>query len=210
MGANAVTDIEIGSVGKRPKQRYEQKRTPDEDIENNRSFITKWQRFTAKYGVEQSGIELLGLRQMVLPRFYFGYYGVKLGLFLILCYPYISFLPEILTLACLSWSAITVMVGAQLIHVGNGDVPVWVAIVIISSASLIGSLFGYRIIHIYKSYCWISTMIVFMVVLRSFAHSGDFENLPMRTGTSEAVLVLSFSSAVFGFATAWSTVSSDY
>lgn len=49
-----------------------------------------------------------------------------------------------------------------------------------------------------------------MIILGIFTHSGDFENLPLRTGTSKTASILSFSSAVFGFAAAWSAVSSDY
>ncbi|EEH10966.1 purine cytosine permease Fcy2 [Histoplasma capsulatum G186AR] len=138
-----------------------------------------------------------GLRQMVLSRFYFGYYGVKLAAFLN-------------GLACLGWSAITVIVGAQLIPSVNNDVPGWAAIVIIGSATFFVSLFGYKVVHIYESYCWIPTLIIFMIILGIFTHSGDFENLPLRTGTSKTASILSFSSAVFGFAAAWSAVSSDY
>ncbi|OAX77401.1 hypothetical protein ACJ72_08301 [Emergomyces africanus] len=138
-----------------------------------------------------------GMRQMVLSRFYFGYYGVKLAALLN-------------SFACLGWSAINVIVGAQLIHAVNDDFPGWAAIVMIGSAAFIVSLFGYNVVHIFESYCWIPTFIVFMVILGMFAHSGDFEDLPMKSGTLEAASVLSFASAVFGFATAWATISADY
>lgn len=49
-----------------------------------------------------------------------------------------------------------------------------------------------------------------MVVLGEFAHSGDFSNLPMRAGSSEAGSVLSFAASVFGFATGWASYAADY
>ncbi|KKZ61136.1 hypothetical protein EMCG_04237 [[Emmonsia] crescens] len=265
MGHDAFTD-EIGSAREYPKQNDEQKYAPGEDIEIEKGFITKLQRVTGKYGVEQRGIEpvlehertdttvlrlgmlwfacniavssfaigilavpvfglgfvdgflvilffnilgilpvcffstlgaRLGLRQMVLSRFYFGYYGVKLAALL-------NFF------ACLGWSAVNVIVGAQLIQAVNNDVPSWAAIIIIGSVTFIVSVFGYKVVHIYESFCWIPAFIVFMVVLGIFVHSGDFENLPLKTSTSETASVLSFASAVFGFSTAWATISADY
>jgi len=51
-----------------------------------------------------------GLRQMVLSRFFFGGYAVKI----------IAFLN---VLACIGWSAVNVIVGAQLINTVNPNVP---------------------------------------------------------------------------------------
>src|ERR1700760_5175943 len=51
-----------------------------------------------------------GLRQMVLSRFWFGWYGVKLiAIFNIL--------------ACIGWSSVNCIVGGQLIHATNTDIP---------------------------------------------------------------------------------------
>ncbi|PGH12457.1 hypothetical protein AJ79_04293 [Helicocarpus griseus UAMH5409] len=259
-------DIEVGSATKYPALSDEPKTESEGDIEIDQSFIAKLQRFTARYGVEQRGIEPVlehertdttvlkvgtlwfacnmvvsafaigilavpvfglgfvdgflvilffnilgglpvcffstlgarfGLRQMILTRFYFGYYGVKIAV-------------TLTALACLGWSCVNVIVGAQLIHAVNNDVPSWAAIIIIGSATFIVTLFGYKIVHIYESYCWIPAFIVFIIVLGTFAHSGDFDNLPLEVGASEAASVLSFASAVFGFATGWTTMSADY
>lgn len=69
---------------------------------------------------------------------------------------------------------------------------------------------GFQIIHIYEYWSWIPTFIVFLVVLGVFAHSGDFINLPMKTGTSELGAVLSFGSTVYGFATGYTSFAADY
>ncbi|KAK2735948.1 hypothetical protein FQN55_001912 [Onygenales sp. PD_40] len=139
----------------------------------------------------------LGLRQMVLSRYYFGYYGVKLAV-------------SLTALACLGWSCVNIIVGAQLIHAVNNDVPGWAGILIIGAATYLVTLFGYKIVHIYESCSWVPCFIVFLIVLGTYAHSGKFDNIPLNTGPTEAGRVLSFASAVFGFSTGWTTMSADY
>jgi NCS1 nucleoside transporter family len=157
-----------------------------------------------------------GLRQMVLSRFWFGYYGVKLiAIFNIL--------------ACVGWSSVNVIVGSQLINAVNGDVPGYAGIIIIAAwyacpivsleaaladsslcSTLIITLFGYKIVHLYEFWSWIPSFIIFMIVLGQFAHSGDFTNIPMGVGTSEIGGVLSFAASVYGFATGWTSYAADY
>jgi purine-cytosine permease-like protein len=57
-----------------------------------------------------------GLRQMVLSRYFFGYYGVKI-------------IAVFNILACLGWSAVNVIVGAQLFNAVNGNMPGWAGII---------------------------------------------------------------------------------
>ncbi|KAL7620343.1 Purine-cytosine permease fcy21 [Parahypoxylon ruwenzoriense] len=139
-----------------------------------------------------------GLRQMVLSRFWFGFTGVKLiAIFNIL--------------ACLGWSAVNVIVGAQFFHAVNGNVPGWAGILVIAIATLIICTFGYRIVHSYERWSWVPIFIIFVIVLGTFAHSGEFNNLlPLETGPSEAGGVLSFAASVFGFATGWTSYAADY
>src|SRR5271163_288117 len=128
-----------------------------------------------------------GMRQMILSRFFFGYYGVKV-------------IAVFNCLACLGWSAVNVIVGAQLIHTVNGNVPGFAGIIIIAACTFIITLFGYKVVHTYEFYSWIPCFIVFLIVLGEFARSGNFENLKMGVGTAEAGAVLSFAASVFGFA----------
>jgi purine-cytosine permease-like protein len=62
----------------------------------------------------------------------------------------------------------------------------------------------------YGFWSWIPSFIIFLIVLGTFARSGKFHNIPMRIGSSEAGSILSFSAAVFGFATGWTSVAADY
>ncbi|CAO1605600.1 Purine-cytosine permease fcy21 [Xanthoria calcicola] len=140
---------------------------------------------------------VFGLRQMVLSRFYYGWYGVKvIAVFNIL--------------ACVGWSSVNVIVGAQLLHAVNNDIPGFAGIIIIAAATFLVTLFGYKIVHYYEFYSWIPCFIIFLIVLGEFAHSGAFVNIPMGVGGSEAGAVLSFASSVFGFATGWTSYAADY
>jgi NCS1 nucleoside transporter family len=138
-----------------------------------------------------------GLRQMVLSRFFFGWYGVKV----IACFN---------ILACLGWSSVNVIVGAQLFNAVNSNMPGWAGILVIAAATFLVTLFGYKIVHTYERYSWIPCLIIFLIVLGEFAHSGQFYNIPMGVGTSEAGSVLSFAASVFGFATGWTSYAADY
>ncbi|KAL2872414.1 eukaryotic translation initiation factor 3 subunit G-domain-containing protein [Aspergillus lucknowensis] len=138
-----------------------------------------------------------GLRQIVFSRFWFGWWVTK-------------FLAILSTLACIGWSAANAIVGGQMIHAVNHNVPGWAAILIIAFCTLLITLAGYKVVHLYEYWSWIPTFLVFLIVLGTFAHSGDFQNIPMEAGTSEMAGVLSFGSAVYGFATGWTSYAADY
>lgn len=138
-----------------------------------------------------------GMRQMVLSRFWFGFYGVKV----------IAFFN---CLACLGWSSVNVIVGSQLIHAVNSDVPGWAGIIIIAAGTFIITCFGYKTVHYYEMISWVPCLIVFLIILGVFAHGGSFSNLPVASGSVEAGSVLSFAASVFGFATGWTSYASDY
>ncbi|KAL8760576.1 MAG: hypothetical protein Q9184_003247 [Pyrenodesmia sp. 2 TL-2023] len=140
---------------------------------------------------------VFGLRQMVLSRFYFGWYGVKvIAIFNIL--------------ACIGWSSVNVIVGAQLLHAVNNNLPGFGGIIIIAAGTFIITCFGYKVVHYYEFYSWIPSFIIFLITLGVFAHSGAFVNIPMKAGTSETGGVLSFAASIFGFATGWTSYAADY
>ena len=138
-----------------------------------------------------------GLRQMVLSRFWYGWWGVKL-------------IAIFNVLACIGWSSVNSIVGAQLINAVNSDVPGYAGIIIIAVCTLLVTLFGYKIVHAYEFWSWIPTFIVFLIVLGQFAHSGAFINIPWEVGTSELGSCLSFGATVYGFATGWTSYAADY
>ncbi|KAK3329437.1 purine-cytosine permease [Apodospora peruviana] len=139
-----------------------------------------------------------GLRQMVLSRFYFGYYGVKVA-------------AALNVVICLGWSSVNVIVGAQLFHAINSNMPGWAGILLISVLTMVICIFGYKVVHVYERWSWIPCFVIFLIVIGEFAHSGNFDSLlPLKTGTSEAGAVLSYSASVFGFAAGWCVYAADY
>lgn len=113
-------------------------------------------------------------------------------------------------LACLGWSSVNVIVGSQLLHAVNENVPGYAGIIIIAAGTFIITLFGYKAVHWYEMVSWVPCLIIVLVVLGEFAHRGDFENLPMGTGKGETGSILSFAAAIFGFATGWGSYAADY
>lgn len=113
-------------------------------------------------------------------------------------------------LACLGWSSVNVIVGAQLLHAVNPDFPGWAGILVIAFGTFFITLFGYKVVHMYEMISWVPCFIVFLIVVGVFAKSGDFENIPMGSGAGEEGSILSFAGAVFGFATGWTSYASDY
>lgn len=112
--------------------------------------------------------------------------------------------------ACIGWSAVNSIVGAELIHAVNDDVPGWAGIVIIAICTFFVTLFGYKVVHAYEFWSWIPTFIIFLIILGTFAHSGAFVSIPWETGKSELGGVLSFGVTVYGFATGWASYAADY
>ncbi|EWC43612.1 hypothetical protein DRE_01499 [Drechslerella stenobrocha 248] len=138
-----------------------------------------------------------GLRQMILSRFYFGPHCIRL-VALLNC------------LACIGWAAVNVIVGAQLIHTVNHNVPEWAGIVIIATCTLAITCFGYKAVHYYEFYSWIPCFIVFVITAVQFARSGTFTAIPAAAGRAEAGSILSFGGAIYGFGTGWCSIAADY
>ncbi|KLU81322.1 purine-cytosine permease FCY21 [Magnaporthiopsis poae ATCC 64411] len=141
-----------------------------------------------------------GLRQMILSRFFFGFHGVR-------------FIAVFNIIACLGWSSVNVIVGAQLLHAVNADFPSWAGILTISLSTLIITTFGYRIVHVYEKFSWIPVFAIFLIVAGLFGRSGRFDGrlaAATTTPADEAGAVLGFAASVFGFSTGWASLASDY
>lgn len=102
------------------------------------------------------------------------------------------------------------IVAAQLINAVNNDVPGYAGVLIVAFCTLFVTLFGYKIVHAYEFWSWIPALIIFIIILGTFAHSGDYRDIPWATGTSELGGVLSFGSVIFGFAIGWASYAADY
>ncbi len=139
----------------------------------------------------------LGLRQMTISRFAFGWVGgIIMALFNVA--------------ACIGWSAVNVIIGGQLVSaLTNGAVPRWAGILVIAILTTLVSIYGYRYVHRYERYAWIPMAIIFFILLIVAAPHMSIIPTPAFTAAEIAGLV-SFGGAVYGFATGWSSYAADY
>ena len=95
----------------------------------------------------------LGLRQMTISRFSFGWVGgIIMALFNVG--------------ACIGWSAVNVIVGAQLVTaLSGGAIPLWLSILGIAILTTLVSIYGYRHVPGYERYAWIPMAIMFIIIL---------------------------------------------
>jgi NCS1 nucleoside transporter family len=139
----------------------------------------------------------LGLRQMTISRFSFGWVGaIIMALFNVA--------------ACIGWSAVNVIVGGQLVEaLSNGAVPRGAGILIIAILTTIVSIYGYKYVHRYERYAWIPMAIIFLIL--AFVAGPRMSIIP--TPAFSIVWLagfVSFGAAVYGFATGWSSYAADY
>ncbi|KAJ6622017.1 cytosine-purine permease [Mycena sp. CBHHK59/15] len=138
----------------------------------------------------------LGLRQMTSARYSWGWHGAKI-VALLNC------------IACVGWSAINTIAGAQTLRVVADDtISDAAGVVIIAVITLALGMLGYKYVHLYEKWSWIPTAITFFILLGCAAK--HLVNVPMGTGQAEASNVLSFMGVIFGFAVGWVSLASDY
>src|SRR5436190_22054579 len=94
----------------------------------------------------------LGLRQMTISRFAFGWVGgIIMALFNVA--------------ACIGWSVVNVIIGGQLIAaLSSGRVPSWAGILILAILTTLVSVFGYRYVHRYERWAWIPMAVIFAIM----------------------------------------------
>lgn len=141
-----------------------------------------------------------GLRQMILSRFLLGNLTARV-------------FALINVVACVGWSVVNTIASAQLLNMVNPDgnrCPPWAGILVITGCTVMISFFGYRIIHAYEKWSWVPNFAVFLVIIACLAKNGSFTNGEWTSGPTTAGSVLSFGSAIYGFATGWTTYAADY
>src|SRR5436305_641040 len=139
----------------------------------------------------------LGLRQMTISRFSFGWYG--------------SMIMAIFNVAaCIGWSAVNVIIGGQLVAALSHNVlPAWAGILIIAVFTTFVSLYGYKYVHRYERYAWIPMAILFAILAIADITHYQSISTPALTG-AEIASFITFGGAIYGFATGWSSYAADY
>lgn len=140
----------------------------------------------------------LGLRQMTISRFSFGWVGaIIMALFNVA--------------ACIGWSAVNVIIGGQLVAaLSGGAVPAWGGVLIIAVLTTLVSIYGYRYVHAYERFAWIPMAIIFAFLL--FVAAPNFHIVPSSatTALAETAAFITFGGTIYGFATGWSSYAADY
>lgn len=139
----------------------------------------------------------LGLRQMTITRFAFGWVGgIIMALFNVA--------------ACIGWSTVNVIIGGQLVSsMTNGAIPVWVGILVIAILTTLVSIYGYRYVHRYERWAWIPMAIIFLILF--IVAVPHMKIIPTPAfGAAEIAGFISFGGAIYGFATGWSSYAADY
>jgi NCS1 nucleoside transporter family len=139
----------------------------------------------------------LGLRQMTISRFSFGWVGgIIMAVFNVA--------------ACIGWSAVNVIIGGQLVaDLTNGAVPRWAGILIIAFLTTLVSIYGYRYVHRYERWAWIPMAIIFAILMVVAAPHMHIIATPVF-GVAEIASFVAFGGAIYGFATGWSSYAADY
>lgn len=139
----------------------------------------------------------LGLRQMTISRFSFGWVGaIIMALFNVA--------------ACIGWSTVNVIIGGQLVAaLSGGRVPAWAGILIIAIITTLVSLYGYRYVHRYERYAWIPMALLFLVLFVTAVPRFNIAAMP-AFGAAGLAAFITFGGAIYGFATGWSSYAADY
>jgi NCS1 nucleoside transporter family len=159
----------------------------------------------------------LGLRQMTIARFSFGWVGgIIMAIFNVG--------------ACLGWSAVNVVVGGQLVTaLACGAAPAEKCTAVVLGVSMSGvllrvlgilliallttlvSIYGYRYVHRYERFAWIPMAIIFAIVTVVMVTTNHVVVIPTPAmNAAEIASLVSFGGAVYGFATGWSSYAADY
>jgi NCS1 nucleoside transporter family len=139
----------------------------------------------------------LGLRQMTISRFSFGWVGgAIMALFNVA--------------ACTGWSAVNAIVGGELVSaVSGGTIARPVAVLFIAVITTIFGMLGYKYVHRYARYAWIPAAIIFLILMIVAAPKVSIIPTPVLN-IAEMASFISFGGAVFGFSTGWSSYAADY
>ncbi len=139
----------------------------------------------------------LGLRQMTISRFSFGWTGA-------------SIMALFNVAACTGWSAVNAIVGGQLVAaVTGGTIGRPVAILAIAVITTIFGMYGYKHVHRYARYAWIPAAIIFVMLIIVAGPKVTIIPTP-AFGVAEIASFVSFGGAIYGFATGWSSYAADY
>ncbi|KAF8802510.1 NCS cytosine-purine permease [Phlegmacium glaucopus] len=137
----------------------------------------------------------LGMRQMIISRYSFGYYGVML-----ICILDLLGLVGFAILNC-------ILAGQAMASVANGNLSWSVGIVVIAMISLLVSFCGFTVLDWYERISWIPVLITFLIV--SIVGGKHLSNSPPAVPATLST-ILGFASTLAGFSIGYSSLSCDF
>lgn len=143
----------------------------------------------------------LGMRQMIVARYSFGYYGSIIPSLLNM----ITFMGFLILNLILGGETLAAVSGSA---AGHGSGLSWdVGIAIVAVAALLVTFCGYKVLYTYERFAWIPIFIVFLVFLG--CGGKRLTDIPPVVPAS-SVTVLCFAASIAGYMISWSTLASDY
>lgn len=143
----------------------------------------------------------LGMRQMIVARYSFGYYGSIIPSVLNL----ITFMGFLILNLILGGETLAAVSGYEAGHAGGLSWDVGIAIV--GVIALLVTFCGYKVLYTYERFAWIPIVMVYLVALGCGGkHLTDVP--PVIPASS--VTVLCFAASIAGYMISWSTLASDY
>ncbi|KAI8617506.1 permease for cytosine/purines, uracil, thiamine, allantoin-domain-containing protein [Chytriomyces sp. MP71] len=135
-----------------------------------------------------------GLRQMVLTRYSFGFYGAML-------------VTAVNIVIAVGWSAVNVVVGGQSLNAVNSNLPVYGGVIIICILTTVLALFGYHYIHKFDRFAFVPVALSFLILFGATVSQWDTSAAALTTPVAS---ILSFGGAIFGFGAGWTMMAADY
>jgi NCS1 nucleoside transporter family len=140
----------------------------------------------------------MGLRQMSVSRFSFGWYPNKL-------------IAVLNTIQQLGWAGVAcITAGLALEAVADGHLSLAVGVIIVALVSLAISFIGLRAILVYERYAWFIYFIIFMIIFGETGKYADNTTPASVKGADLSGAVLSLLAIIYGSSASWSTLASDY
>ncbi|KAL6816209.1 permease for cytosine/purines, uracil, thiamine, allantoin domain-containing protein [Trichoderma camerunense] len=140
----------------------------------------------------------MGLRQIFVSRYSFGWYPNKL----------IALLNGI---EQLGWTAVACISGGlALTAVADGHISLIIGVVIIATVSLVISFLGLGYILMYGRYAWILNLTIYMIIFGMVGPYADNTTPSLVKGTDLSGNMLSLFAIIYGSSSSWRTIVSDF
>ncbi|KAG6038661.1 hypothetical protein E4U41_003957 [Claviceps citrina] len=140
----------------------------------------------------------MGLRQMSVSRYSFGWWPNKVIVFL-------NCIQQV------GWAAVSCITGGMaLTAVSDGRVSLVLGVMVLAVVGLLISFVGLKAILIYERYAWIIFFVIFLIILGETGRYADNSTSSSVTGPTRSGALLNLIAIVYGSSASWCALASDY